>query len=407
MNLDRDSATYLDSTIYLDAQATTPCDPEVVRAMAPCWTEDFGNPASAQHAFGCRAADRVEKARTQVSTFLGCEPREVVFTSGATEADNLALLGVVGASSQESIHVITCATEHKAILDTCARLEQRGVSMTYLPVQSDGRIDPEQVERVLRPETVLVSLMLANNEIGVLQPVIEVAALCRSRGVLTHTDAAQGGALLDCRVDRLGVDLLSLSAHKMYGPKGVGALYVRRRRPRVRLEPQSHGGGHEQGRRSGTLAVPALVGFGRACELAAERREKDGPRQGVLRDRLLHRLRDALPDLIVNGSLEHRLSNNLNISLPGVEARALLQEVHGVALASGSACTSSATDGSYVVRLLPGGAERAEGALRFGLLRTVTEDEVDRAAHEVVQAARRVRRAPRPLEDPCFVGCEV
>jgi cysteine desulfurase len=395
--------------IYLDAHATTPCDPKVVEAMVPCFVEGFGNAASTQHGPGRRAARLVEHARGQVARLLGCEPAEIVFTSGATEADNLALLGVAEAAMQHQPnrrHLVTCAAEHKAVLDTCATLEKRGYEVTYLRPEADGRLRPEAVAEALREDTLMVSVMTANNEIGVVQPVAEIAEHCRERGVLLHSDAAQAGALIDCRVERLGVDLLSLSGHKMYGPQGIGALYVKRRRPRVRLAPQLHGGGHERGRRSGTLPLALVVGFGVACELALERRQADAERLATLRDALLTHLRTHFPDLQVNGSLEHRLPNNLNVSLPDLEARALLEHIEGVALASGSACTSASHDSSYVVRLLPGGEERADGALRFGLLRNATAEEMEEAARRVARAAAAARLAP-PAEDPCAVACGV
>ena len=392
--------------IYLDAHATTPCDPEVVRAMVPCLAEDFGNPASTQHAHGRRAARRVERARQQVASLLGCSPAEIVFTSGATEADNLAIFGASEAATHRGRHIVTCATEHKAVLDTCAALERRGFEVTYLGVEGDGRVHPAAVEAALRPDTVLVSLMMANNEIGVLHPLADISALCRQRGIRLHTDAAQAAAVLPCRVDDLGVDLLSLSAHKIYGPQGVGALYVRRRRPHVRLAPQMHGGGHERGRRSGTLPVALLVGFGVACELAAKRHATDGQHLRNLRDRLLAQLEELLPALVLNGSLEHRLPHNLNVSLPGVEATTLIEALEDVALSSGSACTSAAHDSSYVVRLLPDGETRAHSALRCGLLRTTPAAEVDQAARSIARAAEAVRGTVPEHLDPCYALCE-
>ena len=407
-----------DAPIYLDAHATTPTDPRVLESMLPCFREDFGNPASTQHAWGRRAADRVERARAQVAALLDCEPSEIVFTSGATESDNLAILGVAEwtlkhglAKRRGACHVITAVTEHKAVLDACAVLEERGIEVTYLDVDADGRVDPAAVESALvesapGDDTALVSLMAANNEIGVLHPLPEISAICRARGVLLHVDAAQALATEDCRVSRLGADLLSVSGHKIYGPKGVGALYVRRRRPRVRLEPQMHGGGHERGRRSGTLDVPSIVGLGTACELAAERCGDDRLRLAALRDRLLAGLRREFPDLVVHGSLDpdSRLPHNLNVALPGVDAAALMDEARGVAFASGSACTSnsfgSSADGSYVVMALVrargGSVEEAEDAasraLRLGLLRTTTEHEIDRAVAEGwLKLARHVR----------------
>ncbi|MEM8961794.1 MAG: cysteine desulfurase family protein [Acidobacteriota bacterium] len=390
--------------VYLDHHATTPCDPRVVEAMLPCLTEDFGNPSSTQHAWGRRAAHRVEQARASVAAAIGVTPEEIVFTSGATEANNLALFGVVEARRQQRphdpIHVVTQTTEHKAILDPCARLEAKGVTVSYVPVESDGRLDPARIEAALRPETVLVSVMVANNEIGVVQPVAEIAALCRDRGILIHTDAAQALAHGDCRLD---VDLMSLSAHKAYGPKGIGALYARRRRPRVRLAPRQHGGGHERGLRAGTLDVASIVGFGRAAELVNEQRDADNPRLARLRDRLLDGMRAAFPDLIVNGSLEHRLPHNLNVSLPDVMAQDLLDALEGVAISSGAACTSSVGDSSYVLTLL-GGPERAESALRFGLGRGTTAADIDRAVTAITRAATVARQRPTArLEAVCGV----
>ncbi|MEM8933804.1 MAG: cysteine desulfurase family protein [Acidobacteriota bacterium] len=384
-----------DPGLYLDAHATTPCDPRVVEAMAPCWRDDLGNPASVQHAWGRRAAERVDIARHHVATTLGVEASEIVFTSGATEADNLALLGAADAWRHRHGspgHLVTAVTEHKAVLDTAMALERRGVDVTWLGVDADGRVDPAAVADALRDDTFLVSLMVANNEIGVLHPIAEIAEVCRRRGVPIHADAAQALLTEDCRIERLGVDLLSISGHKLYGPPGIGALYVRRRRPRIRLEPQSFGGGHERGRRSGSLPVPLIVGLGIACTLTIERRDTDRTRLAELRDRLLDRLRVAFPRLTVHGSLEHRLPHNLNVALPAVDASLLLDAVRGVAFASGSACTTSSRDGSYVVRALPGVADdAADRALRFGLLRTATAEQIDRAADEVVRAARSVR----------------
>ncbi|MCG8457511.1 MAG: cysteine desulfurase [Holophagales bacterium] len=403
--------------IYLDHHATTPCDPRVSEAMLPLFAEDFGNPSSTQHAWGRRALGRVEAARRQVALLVGAEPAEVIFTSGATEADNLALFGTVEARLRDlpagaSPHVITQVSEHKAVLDACAAMERRGVRgrpvrVTYLPVEADGRLDPARVEHALSPETVLVSVMVANNEIGVTQPVAEVAEICRRAGIWLHADGAQALAHGDCHRHRLGWDLLSLSAHKAYGPKGVGALIVRRRRPRVRLEPRAHGGGHERGRRSGTLAVPLLVGFGRACELVAESTEAEAGRLAALRDHLLASLRRSFPGLEVNGSLEHRLPHNLNVSLPGLSAEDLMAELQALAVSSGAACTSTAGDSSHVLAALPGGRERAERALRFGLGRGTTEQELERAVAELERAApiarqRAASRAASP--EVCGVG---
>ncbi len=373
--------------IYLDHHATTPCDPRVVAAMMPCFGDVFGNPASRQHAVGRRARAHVEAARTEVASLLGCAPAEIVFTSGATESDNLAIKGVVGAQARGGHHVVTAVTEHKAVLDTCAALEHQGIDVTYLPVETDGRVDPARVGAALRDDTVLVSLMLANNEIGVVHPIAEIAALCKERGILLHADAAQALAYLDCDVDRLGVDLLSISSHKAYGPKGVGALYCRRKRPRVRVVPQLHGGGHERGRRSGTLNVPGIVGLGRACALIAAERSDESSRVGALRDDLLSHLVEAVPSLRVHGSMTHRLPNNLNVSVPGLSSEALLEALDSVAVSSGAACSAANADGSYVLKALPGaGPSAAESSIRIGLGRYTTEDEVRRAARDLVAA---------------------
>ena len=382
------------AAVYLDHHATTPCDPKVVDAMLPFFSTAFGNAASG-HAFGRVGADHVEKARASVASVVGCEPSEIVFTSGATEADNLALLGTMEAYADRGRHLITQVTEHKAVLDSCAALERRGVEVTYLPVEPDGRVNPEVLAHALRDDTVLVSVMWANNETGTLQPMAELAEVCRRHGVLLHTDAAQ--ALAYCDLRTVEVDLLSLSAHKAYGPKGVGALYVRRRRPRVRLTAQMHGGGHERGRRSGTLDVPGIVGFGIACELVAERREHDAEHAARLRAKLLHMLSTTFPDLHINGSMEHRLPNNLNISLPGVDAADLLDELDDIAISSGSACSSASQDGSYVLAALPDSKPLADSSLRFGLGRSTTEADLEHAVRSLSQAVDRLsQRPPKP-----------
>ncbi len=388
--------------VYLDHHATTPCDPRVVEVMLPCFGEVYGNPASQQHSPGCAARSLVEGAREQVADLLGCGTSEVVFTSGATESDNLAIKGVMESTATRGRHLITAATEHKAVLDVCTRLERRGYEVTYLAVEADGRVCPDRVSQALREETVLVSLMLANNEIGVLHPIAQIAECCRERGVLLHCDAAQALATLDCDVNALGVDLMSVSAHKAYGPKGVGALYVRRRRPHVRLSAQLDGGGHEGGRRSGTVNVPGVVGFGEACAIIAGRREADARQQRFLRDRLLHRLRRGRSDLRVHGSLEHRLPNNLNVSFPGIDAGRLVREVGSVAVSSGAACSAPGTDGSYVLKALPGSAAEL-GSIRFGLGRGTTEAEVDFAAGEILAAV--AAHEPDPKVDACAATC--
>lgn len=392
--------------IYFDCHATTPCDPRVVEAMAPTFSEDFGNAASRQHVFGWRAESLVEAARRQVARLIECDPREVIFTSGATEADNLAVRGVAMAPTTKGRHIVTCVTEHKAVLDPCQQLESRGFRVTYLPVRGDGRVRVEDVERAVTPETALVSIMYANNEIGTVHPVPEIGRLLKKKRVLFHCDAVQALPHLPCQVDELGADLLSLSAHKMYGPKGVGALYVRRRQPRVRLEPVILGGGHERGLRSGTLNVPGVVGFGRACEIVASEREGAAKRLAVLRNRLLEKLRDELPEMIINGVApehmnEHRLPNNLNVTFPGVNAEHLLKALGGVAVASGSACSTAVADSSYVLRCLDKPEPKEFGGVRIGLGRFNTSEEVDRAAEEITTTVKRLRAAPPSTSTRC------
>jgi cysteine desulfurase len=377
--------------IYLDNNATTRTDPRVVEAMLPYFTERYGNAASRHHVFGRAAEQAVEEARAQVAALIGADPREVVFTSGATESDNLALKGVAAAYRTRGDHLVTVATEHKAVLDTVRRLERDGSRVTVLPVDRSGRVTVEQVAEALTERTVLVSVMAANNEVGTLQPIGAVGRLCKERGVLFHTDAVQavGTAALD--VQAQGIDLLSLTAHKIYGPKGVGALYVRRREPRVRLQPLLNGGGHERGLRSGTLPVPLIVGFGRACALCRAERESDADRLARLRERLRRRIQDRLEGTYLNGHPTERLAGNLNLSFAHVVGDALLMGLKGVAVSSGSACTSANPEPSYVLRAMGVEDELAHGSLRFGVGRFTTEDEVDRAADEVVATVTRLR----------------
>ncbi len=383
--------------IYLDHHATTPCDPAVVEAMLPYFTERFGNAASRGHTFGHLARAAVEKARAEVAGLLNASPKEVLWTSGATEANNLALLGTARAGRDRGRHLITVATEHKAVLDPMAHLEREGFEVTVLPVSAGGRVAAEAVEAALRPDTLLVSVMAANNEIGTLQPIEEIGALCRAHGVVFHTDAAQALGKVPLDVQAASVDLLSLSAHKMYGPKGVGALYVRRGRPRLRLEPLLFGGGHERGLRSGTVPVPLVVALGRAAVLAREDLAS-GALEGVrrLRDRLLEGLTSRIEGLHVNGGLDHRLPNNLNLSFDGVEAEALLMATREIAVSTGSACTSATLEPSHVLRALGIGDTRAHGSVRFGIGRTTTAAEID---HVVGLLAEKVPmlRAMNPL----------
>jgi len=362
-------------------------DSRVVEAMLPFFAEDFGNAASLTHAPGRRAAAAVDNAREQIAALLGAEPREIFFTSGATEANNLALLGSARLRRQHRDHLVTVASEHPAVLDVCAALEAEGFAVTRLPVASDGLVDPERVAEAISDRTAVVSVMLANNEIGVLQPVERIAAICRDRGVPLHTDAAQAVGKIPVHVDSLGVDLLSLSAHKFYGPKGVGALFVRQRRPRVRLAPVQHGGGHEGGLRSGTLPVPLIVGMARALELCAEELEVESKRLRELRERMWRALSDALPGVTCNGHADARLPGNLSLTLAGVDAGRLLLALHDVAISSGSACTTANPAPSHVLLALGLSEAQANSSIRIGLGRSTTQEDVDRAAARIVEEA--------------------
>ena len=377
--------------IYLDHQATTPVDPRVLEAMLPYFTEQFGNAASRQHVFGWTADDAVETARHHVARLIGARAKEIVFTSGATEANTLALRGAVAARRDRGAHVVTLATEHKAVLDTCARLGRDGVDVTVLPVEADGRIDVARVASALRDDTVLASVMTANNEIGVLQPIAELARLCRARGVWLHTDAVQAVGHVPFDVEALGVDLASMSAHKMYGPKGVGALYVRRS-PKVVLEPQTVGGGQEQGLRAGTLNVPAIVGFGAAAAIAREGLAAEQARVGALRDRLLAGLTRELEGVVVSGSITERLPHNLHVRFAGVDGEALMTSLaDDVAVSSGAACASGSREPSHVMTALRLDVVDRWGAVRFGLGRGTSAEEIDRAVACVVERVTRLR----------------
>ncbi len=380
--------------IYLDHHATTPVDPRVLEVMLPLFTENFGNAASHTHAYGWRAEAVVEIAREEIASVLGAEdPREIVFTSGATESNNLALRGAVLAARKEQPHVVTLETEHPGVLDPCAALERDGVRVTRLPVDGDGLVDPAAVEAALEGETVIVSVMAANNEIGVLQPLEEIGAICRDREVLFHTDAAQAVGKIPLSVQELGLDLVSVSAHKLYGPKGVGVLYVRRRKAgrRVRLEPLIHGGGHEQGLRSGTLPVPLIAGLAKAMALCEAEREVEAKRLLGLRDRMLAALRKTVPDLLLNGHPSERLAGNLNLAFPGAAADALIGALPDLALSSGSACSSARPEPSHVLKALGLPEDRVKASLRIGLGRGTTEAEVDRAAERIGEEVRSLR----------------
>jgi cysteine desulfurase len=377
----------------MDNAATTPCDPRVVAAMLPYFTDTFGNAASRSHAFGWQAEEAVEYAREQVAKLIGAKSeKEVAFTSGATESDNLAIKGVANFYRSKGNHIITCKTEHKAVLDTCKRLERSGFDVTYLDPAKDGRVSAEQVKAAITDKTILVSLMLANNEIGSVNPIEAIGAVTRAAGVLLHCDAVQGVGKIDFDVERMNVDLASISAHKMYGPKGVGALYVRRSKPRVRLVAEMDGGGHERGARSGTLNVPSIVGFGKACELAMKEWKEDGVRILALRESLRTKLTSQLEEVYLNGADDPwRLPGNLNLSFAFVEGEALIMAIKDVAVSSGSACTSASLEPSYVLRALGVDGELAHSSIRFGIGKFNTQEEIDYVGDLVVQQVKRLR----------------
>ena len=377
--------------IYMDYHATTPVDPRVLEAMLPYFTEDFGNPASRNHAFGWLAEEAVDKGRKQVADLIGAKPKEIIFTSGATEANNLAIKGVVEMYREKGNHVITCVTEHKAVIDTCKKLEKQGGRVTYLPVQKDGRIDLDELRAAITDKTILITIMTANNEIGVLQPVAEIGAIAKEKGILFHTDAVQAVGKVPFDVNQVKADLVSLSAHKMYGPKGVGALYVRRRNPRVLLAEQISGGGHERGMRSGTLNVPGIVGLGKAAEICQADMVSDTARLLALRERLNEKFHQNLDEIYINGSMEHRLPHNLNISFAYVEGESLLMGIADVAVSSGSACTSASLEPSYVLKALGAGDDLTHSSIRFGLGRWSTEEEVDYIVDKLTNVVRRLR----------------
>jgi cysteine desulfurase len=377
--------------IYLDNNSTTRVDPRVVEAMLPYFTEVYGNAASRSHPFGWSAEDAVENARNQVARVFGADPKEIIFTSGATESNNLAIKGIAEMYADKGDHIITAVTEHKAVLDACKHLEKDGKKVTYLEVKPDGMIDLEELRNAITDKTILVSIMTANNEIGVVQPMAEIGKICRERGVLLHSDAVQAYGKIPMDVNAMNIDLASITAHKIYGPKGIGVLYVRRRNPRVRLTAQMDGGGHERGFRSGTLNVPGIVGFGKAAELMQQEMEDESKRLTTLRERMLTGLKDAIDEAYVNGSLEHRLPGNLNVSFNYVEGESLLMGLKDVALSSGSACTSASLEPSYVLKALGVGDELAHSSLRFGLGRFTTEEEVDYVVRRVIHEVSRLR----------------
>jgi cysteine desulfurase len=392
--------------IYMDNHATTPLDPRALEAMMPYLTSKFGNAASRNHSFGWEAEQAVDAAREQIAKLIGATAKEIIFTSGATESDNLALKGIAEMYRERGNHIITQVTEHKAVLDTCKRLEKCGCRVTYLPVKADGRIDLEDLRRAIDDKTILVSIMAANNEIGVLQPIREIGKICHERGVLFHTDAVQAVGKVPFNVIEDCVDVASISAHKICGPKGVGALYVRRRNPRVQIAAQIDGGGHERGMRSGTLNVPGIVGMGKTCEIAQEEMAAEAVRVGALRDRLKTKLEAELDYVHVNGSMEHRLPGNLNMSFVYVEGESLLMGIKDVAVSSGSACTSATLEPSYVLKALGLGDDVAHSSIRFGLGRFNTDAEVDYVAAKVIQVVRHLRELS-PLYEMVKDGIDI
>src|SRR5438309_1074573 len=377
--------------IYMDNHATTPVDPRVLEEMLPYFTDKFGNAASRNHSFGWAGEEAVETARERIAKLIGATTKEIIFTSGATEIDNLAIKGVAEMYREKGNHIITAVTEHKAVLDTCKRLEKYGYRVTYLPVQKNGLVDLDDLKRAMDDKTILVTIMYANNEIGVLQPVAEIGKLCRERGVIFHTDATQAVGKVPVDVNRQNIDVMSISARKMYGPKGVGALYVRRKNPRVQVSAIIDGGGHERGMRSGTLNVPGIVGLGKACLICMEDMPKESCHLAGMRNRLRDNIMERLDEVYINGSMEHRLPGNLNISFAYVEGESLLMGINDVAVSSGSACTSATLEPSYVLKALGTGDDLAHSSIRFGIGRFNTEAEMDYVGDRVVETVQRLR----------------
>jgi len=377
--------------IYMDNHATTPLDPRVLEAMMPYLTDRFGNAASRNHKFGWEAEEAVEESRKQIAALIGADPREIVFTSGATESDNLAVKGVAWMYREKGDHIITAVTEHKAILDTCKHLEKEGFRVTFLPVDNKGFVDLDDLRKAITDKTMLISIMTANNEVGVIQDIKSIGKVARERGVLFHTDAVQAAGKVPFNVNEMNVDIASVSAHKFYGPKGVGALYVRRRNPRVLLTPIIDGGGHERGMRSGTLNVPGIVGFGKAAQIAREEMAEESAEMFRLREKLRTTLERELDEIYINGDLQKRLPGNLNMSFAYVEGESLLMGINDVAVSSGSACTSASLEPSYVLKALGVGEDLAHTSIRFGIGRFNTDEEVDYVAGRVIEVVRRLR----------------
>ncbi|HTQ87545.1 MAG TPA: IscS subfamily cysteine desulfurase [Candidatus Solibacter sp.] len=392
--------------IYMDNHATTPVDPRVVETMLPYFTETFGNAASRNHEFGWKAEEGVERGREQVAKLIGATPKEIIWTSGATESDNLAIKGVAEMYREKGNHIITEVTEHKAVLDTCKRLEKDGFEVTYLPVQKDGRVDLDDLRKAITPKTILISIMYANNEIGVVQPIAEIGAIAKEKGVFFHVDGVQAVGKIPVDVNKDNIDLLAISGHKLYGPKGVGALYVRRRNPRVQLAAIIDGGGHERGMRSGTLNVTGIVGFGKACELCQQEMPTESVRLRGLRDRLKDTIFKELDEVFVNGSMIYRLPNNLNISFAYVEGESMLMGINDIAVSSGSACTSATLEPSYVLKALGVGEDLAHTSIRFGIGRFNTQEEVDYVAARVIETVKRLRELS-PLYEMAKEGVDM
>jgi cysteine desulfurase len=392
--------------IYMDNHATTRMDPRVLEAMLPYFTESFGNAASRNHEYGWVAEQGVEQSRERIAKLIGATSKEIIFTSGATESDNLAIKGVAEMYREKGNHIITQVTEHKAVLDTCKRLEKHGFRVTYLPVQKDGRIDLDDLKRAMDDKTILVTIMAANNEIGSLQPIREIGAICHEKGVFFHTDAVQAIGKVPFNVIADNVDLASITGHKLYGPKGCGALYVRRKNPRVQLVAQIDGGGHERGMRSGTLNVPGIVGLGKACELAMNEMGQESKYLIGLRDSLRDQIFAELDEVYINGSTEHRLPGNMNISFAYVEGESLLMGINDIAVSSGSACTSATLEPSYVLKALGAGDDLAHSSIRFGLGRFNTQAEVDYVARRVIDTVKRLRELS-PLYEMAKDGIDI
>lgn len=392
--------------IYLDNHSTTPCDPRVLETMLPYFTEKFGNAASRNHSFGWEVEEAVEVARKQIAHLIHADAKEIIFTSGATESDNLALQGVVEMYREKGDHVITSATEHRAVIDTAKYLEKKGFKVTFLPVDKTGMVSPDDVRNAIMDKTILISVMLANNEIGTINPVAAIGRIAKEKGVLFHCDASQGVGKIPVNVQEMGIDLMSFTAHKIYGPKGIGALYVRRKAPRVRLEPMMYGGGHERGMRSGTLAVPLIVGFGKACELCEQEMPTESVRMAKMRDRLQEGIMSGMDEVYLNGHPTERLPNNLNISFAYVEGEALLMGVKEIALSSGSACTSATLEPSYVLRALGVGSDLAHSSIRFGLGRFNTEEEVEYTIDRMIKAVTHLREMS-PLYEMAKEGVDL